>query len=222
MIKVQKNYQVYTLTGDLSPVVFMGVEDECPICHIKHIPKYISGAFIDKTEIDLSFQCTNSSCHRLYISHYKLNGTIYNFNYSYPKIPIEQHFGYEVSVISPSFCSIYNQAKTAEDLQLDQIAGLGYRKAIEFLVKDFAISRNESEEKKIKKLFLSDCINQYIDDSMLRECIKRATWLGNDEAHYLRKWEDKDIDDLKVLIKISVNFIESHLVGQKYISEMPV
>ena len=35
------------------------------------------------------------------------------------------------------FLTIYNQSLSAEDNNLDQIAGIGYRKALEFLIKDY-------------------------------------------------------------------------------------
>ena len=50
--------------------------------------------------------------------------------------------------------------------------------------------------------------------------LKRAVWLGNDETHYVRKWEDKDISDLKRLIKLTVNWIENNLLTQDYMSTM--
>lgn len=41
--------------------------------------------------------------------------------------------------VSPQFVEIYNQAKAAESFQLDQITGLGLRKALEFLIKDLEV-----------------------------------------------------------------------------------
>ena len=40
-------------------------------------------------------------------------------------------------------------------------------------------------------------ISRYIDDSNIKNVAKRAVWLGNDETHYIRKWEDKDLSFLK-------------------------
>lgn len=41
---------------------------------------------------------------------------------------------------------------------------MGYRKALEFLVKDYAIFLNQEDEDKIKNASLSSCINNYIDN----------------------------------------------------------
>jgi hypothetical protein len=50
---------------------------------------------------------------------------------------------------------------------------------------------------------------------------KRAAWLGNDETHYVRKWEDHDLEDLKSLIKVTGNWIEMEAITKKYIGDMP-
>ena len=36
----------------------------------------------------------------------------------------------------------------------------------------------------------------------------------------MRKWEDKDINDLKTLIKLTMNWIESFLLTEHYKKEM--
>ena len=70
--------------------------------------------------------------------------------------------------------------------------------ALEFLIKDYACLENPDKEEVIKKTLLGKCINEYILDSNVKACAKRATWLGNDETHYVRKWTDQDISDLKI------------------------
>lgn len=113
-----------------------------------------------------------------------------------------------ISNLSPSFVKIYNQSLEAEHYNLDEIAGIGYRKALEFLIKDFLISHEGKEESKVKPTALGNCINTMIDNPQLKVVASRATWLGNDQTHYEQKYTDKDIDDLKRLIKLSVNWIE--------------
>jgi hypothetical protein len=79
---------------------------------------------------------------------------------------------------------------------------------------------NPDNEDEIKKSFLSTCIKKYIDEINIKKCAERAAWLGNDEAHYIRKWENKDINDLKVLIELTVNWINNVLLTRKYENEM--
>ena len=100
------------------------------------------------------------------------------------------------------------------------MTGIGLRKALEFLVKDFALKEHPDKEDAIKKTFLGSCIENYIDDANVKECARRAAWLGNDETHYLRKWTDKDVKDLKLLITLTVHWIDNVLLTRKYLAEM--
>lgn len=81
---------------------------------------------------------------------------------------------------------------------------------------------NKSPEKKeaIKIKFLGKCIKEDIQNVNLKEIAERATWLGNDETHYVRQWESKDISDLKVLINISLHWIDMELLTEQYKNEM--
>ena len=101
------------------------------------------------------------------------------------------------------------------------MTGIGLRKALEFLVKDFAVAEHPMDRETILKKPLATCIRDYIGDANVREIATRAAWLGNDETHYLRKWEDRDVSDLKVLIRLTVNGIDNILLARKYITEMP-
>jgi hypothetical protein len=50
---------------------------------------------------------------------------------------------------------------------------------------------------------------------------KRAIWLGNDETHIVRKWEKKDLQDLKSLICITVTSIKRIEQIKEYNESMP-
>lgn len=129
-----------------------------------------------------------------------------------------------IEKISQEFIKIYNQAQIAEQLKLDKISGMAYRKALEFLIKDFAIYKNPDDEHKIKgcKYRLSHCITDYYDKMPdVQNCAKRATWLGNDETHYTRKWKEKDITNLKELIKAILYGIKMDELVERYTTEMP-
>jgi hypothetical protein len=134
-------------------------------------------------------------------------------------------FPQDIQSISPNFCLIYNQSLTAEQNNLDQICGPGYRKAVEFLVKDFLIGhkyKNQSDKHAaLRDTFLAKVIETHIDHPKLKQCVKRALWLGNDQTHYTRKWNTKDIDDVKALIDITVNYIAMEIESDKYLVDMP-
>ena len=44
---------------------------------------------------------------------------------------------------------------------------------------------------------------------------------GNDETHYLRKWADRDVDDLVGLIKLAMHWIEIDHLSKSCVKEMP-
>lgn len=106
--------------------------------------------------------------------------------------------------ISPQFIKIYNQAEEAERRKLDQICGLGYRKAFEFLIKDYLVAKHPEKENEIKNSYkFAQLIKDYVTDNKVKLLAERTSWLGNDHAHYTKKWIDKDIGDLKRLQDLS-------------------
>jgi hypothetical protein len=60
--------------------------------------------------------------------------------------------------------------------------------------------------------------------------VAASGWLGNDETHYLRKWETKELTDLKKLIQLTVHWIQMERltdgivddkVGRKRLNQPP-
>ncbi len=204
------------------------IPDTCPLCHTAIVPHIMAAVFRSKTNesaAEVIFQCTK--CERLFIGTYTYpiqdssGQADYRFSGLAPKTAQETKFSEEISTTSPIFVEVYNQALAAEAENLTHLSGMGLRKALEFLIKDFLISKNPDDKGDIEKIFLGTCIERYINDNNLKECAKRAVWLGNDETHYIRKWEDKDVNDLKLLIRLTVSWIETILLTDKYIHEMP-
>ena len=169
--------------------------DLCPICQ-KHVrTTFLAGALAHNRRLDAVFRCPNDACRGLFVASYMPagdGGTHNLMKTSLPRFVEEHNFSLEIRDISPSFCKIYNQALTAEENGLDQICGPGYRKALEFLIKDFLVERvypdNEAQRTKILGAFLQPVIQEHIQNPQIQKCAERAVWLGNDETHYLRKW----------------------------------
>jgi hypothetical protein len=109
----------------------------------------------------------------------------------------------------------------AEDRGWKLIAGPGYRKALEFLIKDYLCRLHSTEAEKIKGMTLAACIAEYVDHAKLKAMAARAAWLGNDETHYVRKWEEKDLDDLKTLVNLTVHWIEMAELTDNVLKDMP-
>ena len=126
-----------------------------------------------------------------------------------------------INKISPDFASVYREAEEAELRNLKLVCGPGYRKALEFLIKDYVIKLNRDRAEEIKKLILGKCISEFVKNEKVKEVAARAVWLGNDETHYLRKWEDKDLQDLKNLISLTVHWIAMEELTEATIKDMP-
>ena len=229
-----KRFQYHYVSGYYIDVL----PDTCPFC--EHGVKFsiidIKADDITDT-LQLILQCPRNECRKytmgLYeFSEYILAGAAddpfqteaYSLQSIAPENPVvlkTRSFSEEIASFSPSFIEIYNQAYQAEQCGLKHIAGVGYRKSLEFLIKDFLVTQNPSDKSKIMKTSLGRCIDEYIDDERVKEVARRATWLGNDETHYLRKWKSKDLRDLKQLIDLTAYWLSSNLLFQKYLDDMP-
>jgi len=211
------------LEGNSSKARLREIPDICPICHRSIHPKNVGNFLLTpRGLVQAVFRCTSQKCEELFIATYTIVGganecRLHNIA---PKNPKKSEFPQTICDISPTFVDIYNQTIAAEAIGLTEIVGIGLRKALEFLIKDFAAKQKPSEGEAIKKVFLGKCIQDYIDDTNVKQCAKRAAWLGNDETHYIRKWEDKDVTDLKLLIRLTTNWIENVILTQKYADEM--
>ncbi len=199
--------------------------NKCPFCHHTISPDRLNG-HITPFGLELYFRCTNQTCLRHFTAYYVLdekqaNNSIYRYSHTTIGNFVELDFTENITKVSPSFPRIYNQASAAENMQLEEIAGMGYRKAVEFLLKDYAIYRDPDSEEEIKSKLLGRCISDHINDGRIKDVAKRAVWLGNDETHYVRRWEDKDISDLKKLIDITVHWIEMEMLSEDYLDAMP-
>lgn len=196
--------------------------NKCPIYNSSIAPVEKSNFFnSDSKMYFFMFECP--ACSKGFITHYNYtnerkikNNISYNMLKlvnSYPKVPELHQFDENIKKLSSNFCEIFNQAYVAEQMNLNEIAGIGYRKALEFLIKDYCIDKNKEQEENIKKEPLSQVITNYILSDKIRNLAKASIWIGNDETHYVRKYEDKDIKDLKRFISATVAYITYELIA---------
>lgn len=201
------------------------IPDECPICHNNIEPVFCWGYYgFANPLIQLVFKCPRQSCQYLFVSLYEKpskNSLDAVYLCSGPNTKVKKEFDQTIKGISESFCNIWNEAFQAEQSGLLQICGVGYRKALEFLIKDYLIALTPTNQENIKKKFLGKCISEDIQSENIREIARRATWIGNDETHYVRIWEQKDLKDLKRLIDITVYWIEAEEKTKEAIRDMP-
>lgn len=197
----------------------------CPICK-KNIKPQLKYGEVYKDNNDNYYLILNYLC----------NGCYNNFITQYSEC-VESSFGIrefkKIDFIEPNkftatvfsknieekfskFVNVYNQALKAEQFGLDEIAGMGYRKSLEILIKDFLLLEKPEKEKNIQEWALGKCINELIENEQLKTVASRATWLGNDQVHYIRLYTENDINDLKTLIEIATRWIEMIFITKEY------
>ena len=88
------------------------------------------------------------------------------------------------------------------------------------LCKDYCITKDSAAEADIKREFLGSVIKNRVADPNIKICAERATWLGNDETHYERRWTGHDVTDLHTLIKLTLNWISNEHLTQSYLESM--
>lgn len=202
--------------------------NKCPLCHhaISTTPFYQDANIVSRKDtiynpgdkVEIIFRCPN--CFYLFIGLYLSGERVLRLEFLSPCNIQKKEVHSEVINISPDFELIFQQANKAYNSNMKEIAGCGFRKSLEFLVKDYCSYLFPQKADKIKEAFLSKCIEQFIEDKKIKECAKRATWLGNDETHYERVWKDKDITDLIKLLDLVMHWIIYEEETKKYLGEM--
>ncbi len=207
----------------------------CPHCHVTHNPNELWHTVttdIDNTATVVSaWQCTNQSCRRAFIAKYRHDGQAFRFERflnglpkgpEWPKPISDLKSGNPQNTQQPEqtkFIKTYLQSLVAESNGLDELAGMGYRKAIEYLVKDWAIQLVPADKDKIEKSWLGAVINDYYTGD-LKDILERATWLGNDQAHYNQLFTDFDINVLKELIELIMVELDRQYKMKHYIDNI--
>ena len=170
------------------------------------------------------FQCPVDDCQRLFLATYEDRGggnDPWLFGRTIPTSCIKREFDDHIRAVSQKFCAIWQQASEAEQAGLTEICGPGYRKALEFLIKDYLSFRNPDDAEKYQRTALRNCIEHHVSDPNVKTCATRAAILGNDETHYLRDWTDKDVGDLQALIELTLYWISAEHVMESYKTSMP-
>lgn len=189
----------------------------CPCCGVALLPTVLYAVCTEyEEEEDNIVYILNhcQSCDECFISTHNFDEEIsegYVFSSFAPIKSSEYTFSDSITALSPDFVSIYNQAALAESLGLNHICGIGYRKSLEFLVKDYAISIHPECKEQIESSQLSKCITNFIDNEKIKTLAKASAWLGNDETHYIRKHQKHNTQDLKRFIKAAVAYVEYEL-----------
>lgn len=182
----------------------------CPYCNISTDATRVGiKPFTIKNGLiaDVTFNCT--SCDKVFhVSYVKLNDeNMFNPYSVYPNFQ-GREFSDEIKNISPRFVKLYNQTYKAEYDNNLELAGCGYRNALEVLIKDFAINVLKEKKEEVVKIKLYGAIEKYLSDVDMSKCADVVRILGNDNTHYERDYENIDFKVLKQYLNIFIEMIE--------------
>jgi hypothetical protein len=119
--------------------------------------------------------------------------------------------------ISPRFVRLYERCSIAEQQGAIELAGSGYRNAIEVLVKDFAIKELKEPEGEVSSKQLGKAIAEYLPNIKLQKSADVVRILGNDYTHYTTLYKDVSFQAFKRYIHIFITSIEA-----EYLTNHPV
>ncbi|HEU9754647.1 TPA: DUF4145 domain-containing protein [Streptococcus pneumoniae] len=198
------------------------VEDICPNCKKPTNPDVVNSSYFslgeNKTSLVLTCRCLGCKhfwTEEFIATRFLINDYTEKYEIEHikviPNLPSDIPISDDVEIVSPIGKQIYVQALKAEHEQLDHIAGIGYRKALEFFVKDFSIVTNPDDEDKIIKMSLKQVIEKYIKDEDLKTFALASAYIGNDEGHYYRNNPDKGFTDLKNYLHGVIHYMEMKL-----------
>lgn len=166
----------------------------------------------DSDYVAITYKCPDPKCSKIYISLHLSNNIDKKLNliYIYPtKLP--KTLDPLLQEMSPRFIESYRQANIAENHNCFDLAGAGYRNAIEILIKDYAIIELNEDPTTVAKKRLHTCIKDYLGDVDLTRCADVVRILGNDNTHYERKYEELDFNILKTYMDIFIQLITTKL-----------
>lgn len=157
--------------------------------------------------ITVAMKCTH--CQKTFISLYEATDPPETAQFircypSYSGDPVPT----QLSDMSPRFADLNRQAQTAEEHELIDIAAVGYRAALEVLVKDYAIKELSEPEEEVKQKKLAGAIGKYLKQEELVATADVVRILGNDYAHFERQYPQLDFNTLKYYYQIFLNMIK--------------
>lgn len=112
---------------------------------------------------------------------------------------------------APRFVEFYSEAIEAEKMGLENIAGTGYRSAIECLIKDYALAFELDTKEYLSdpKLTFNNAIDRYVkDDDLLKGALHFIRIVGNGYTHW-NKSTSISLPQLKNYVDIIIQIFKS-------------
>lgn len=182
---------------------------ECPHCGAYSTPQISAHTSLSYSGMKIwLFIFYNDCCDKQSFAIYKKQGGNAEFLGILPVVHKLPQLPESLGKISPRFVALYQQSFDAEQNSYFELAGSGYRNAIEVLIKDFAIQELKVPEKEVRKKSLSQAIETYLPNINASVSADVMRVLGNDYTHYERRYEDVDFQVLKRYLQIFINSID--------------
>lgn len=198
---------------------------KCPLCLTS-----FNGEFMSTHIVSSDNSCPNHSDRKLYVSHYcdscgrgflgvysedcVNDEDVFTLEFCAPQQDSQKKWPKEIQETFNEFVSIYDEALQTEIQGLTKICGMGYRRALEQLIKDYLINIAGNDAKEISSMPLGKCIKEKIDNPKIQTVASRSAWLGNDHSHYQARFEEYNLDDLKSLIDAVAYWISIEIITQ--------
>jgi len=183
----------------------------CPLCSIPQSGMLKEGKYFLRSNnlfyVTFFYEC--SVCHNTYLTIYDVdcNDKKAKFKAFHPSIS-PSYFDDKLSKISERFIDMYNQALTCENSNHIELAAIGYRSSLEYLIKDYAINELNEDKDSVGKMSLSNAISKYLDSEAVNSAdVVRI--LGNDYTHFERKYPEYDFEILKAYMEIFIQQIRT-------------
>lgn len=112
---------------------------------------------------------------------------------------------------APRFVEFYSEAIEAEKSGLENIAGTGYRSAVECLIKDYALAFELDTKEYLSdpKLTFNNAIDRYVkDDDLLKGALHFIRTVGNGYTHW-NKSTSISLPELKNYVYIIIQIFKS-------------
>lgn len=193
---------------------FCGIDTDATLNSVSQ-PVYKAGSNL----YIVSLKCTH--CGKNFVALYEMNKEEQNDALEFIEVlprPAGSELPACLSIISPRFAEVHKEAEGAETYGFTGLASIGYRKALEILVKDYAINFLHKEQAEVEKKSLAAAIGTYLQQSKLVKTADVVRILGNDRTHYKEKYPQHDFSILKHYYNIFIN----QIVVQYEIDNPPV
>ena len=121
---------------------------------------------------------------------------------------------------APRFVEFYSEAVEAEKMGLENIAGTGYRSAVECLIKDYALDFKLDDKEYLSnpKLSFNNAIDRYVkDDELLKGALHFIREVGNDYTHW-DKSSSISLLTMKHYVEIIIQIFKSKFM-MKYLPD---